>query len=267
MPGVCRSSSIRDLRQGLSAIRIDLLLLQTVRNQAQTTFSARVSGEGRTICWLVHGEEGHVSRVKTNPIPPEASVNDWNYDIIAVGASAGGLGALTELLRPLPVSFPGIVVVQHLHPAHKSHLASLLTSKTSKRVKQAQHGEPILPGLVYIAPPDEHMLVGPGKIQLAHSQLVHFSRPSIDLLLESVAGMYGSRSIGVILSGSNQDGAVGMRAIKEAGGTTIAQDPASCEFKFMPQAAISTGCVDFVVSIGVMADVLKKLCKGTKVRE
>lgn len=111
------------------------------------------------------------------------------------------------------------------------------------------------------------MLVGPGKIQLAHSQLVHFSRPSIDLLLESVAGMYGSRSIGVILSGSNQDGAVGMRAIKEAGGTTIAQDPASCEFKFMPQAAISTGCVDFVVSIGAMADVLKKLCKGTKVRE
>lgn len=206
-------------------------------------------------------------RLRTKPTPREAPVNAWRYDLIAVGASAGGLGALTEMLRPLPLSFPGIVVVQHLHPAHKSHLASLLTSKTSKRVKQAEHGEPILPGLVYIAPPDEHLLVGPGKIQLAHSQLVHFSRPSIDLLLESVAGLYGSRSIGVILSGSNRDGAVGIRAIKEAGGTTIAQDPATCEFKSMPQAAISTGCVDFIVSIGAMADLLKKLCQGTKVRE
>src|SRR5262249_30411394 len=124
----------------------------------------------------------------------------------------------------------------------------------------------ILPGFVYIAPPDEHLLVGPGKIQLAHSQLVHFSRPSIDLLFESVAGMYGSRSIGVILSGSNRDGAVGIRAIKEAGGATIAQDPASAEFRTMPQAAISTGCVDIVVSILKLADVLKDLCEGRRTR-
>jgi two-component system chemotaxis response regulator CheB len=134
--------------------------------------------------------------------------------------------------------------------------------KTAKQVKQAQHGEPILPGLVYIAPPDEHLLVGPGKIQLAHSQLVHFSRPSIDLLFESVAGMYGSRSIGVILSGSNRDGAVGIRAIKEAGGVTMAQDPATSEFKTMPQAAISTGCIDFVMSIADIANTLKDLCEG-----
>jgi len=198
-------------------------------------------------------------------VPLETSRNDWRYDIIAVGASAGGLLALSEMLRPLPPNFPGIVVVQHLDPTHKSHLASLLTRKTSKQVKQAQHGEPILPGLVYIAPPDEHLLVGPGKIQLAHSQLVHFSRPSIDLLFESVAGMYGSRSIGVILSGSNRDGAVGIRAIKEAGGTTLAQDPTSAEFKTMPQAAISTGCIDFVVAIGGIADAVKDLCNGTRV--
>jgi len=168
---------------------------------------------------------GNVPKRTSLPSQVTVPANNWGYDLVAVGASAGGLVALSELLHPLPIAFPGIVVVQHLDPTHKSHLAPLLERRTGKQVKQATHAEPILPGFVYIAPPDEHLLVGPGKIQLAHSQLVHFSRPSIDLLFESVAGMYGSRSIGVILSGSNRDGAVGIRAIKEAGGTTVAQDP------------------------------------------
>jgi two-component system, chemotaxis family, protein-glutamate methylesterase/glutaminase len=149
---------------------------------------------------------------------------------------------------------------------HKSHLAELLARKTAMQVKQAEHGEPILSGLVYIAPPDEHLLVGPGKIQLVHSQLVHFSRPSIDLMFESVAGMYGSRSMGVILSGSNRDGAVGIRAIREAGGTTIAQDPSTAEFRVMPQAAIDTGCVDMIVPISRMGAQLMQLCNGERTR-
>lgn len=189
-------------------------------------------------------------------------IPDSRYDLVAIGASAGGLHALTEVLRPIPLDFPGIVVVQHLDPKHKSHLATLLASRTSKQVKEAEHGEPILPGIVYIAPPDQHLLVGPGKIQLAHSQLVHFSRPSIDLMFESVAGMYGSRSVGVILSGSNHDGAVGIRAIQEAGGTTMAQDPTTAEFRTMPQAAIATGCVDFIVSIAELGVALQKICAG-----
>lgn len=157
---------------------------------------------------------------------------------------------------------PAILVVQHLDPTHESHLAELIARKTSKQVKQAEHGELILPGFVYVGPPDEHLMVGPGKIQLVHSQLVHFSRPSIDLLFESVAGTYGSRSLGVILSGSNHDGAAGIRAIREAGGTTVAQDPASADFRVMPQAAIDTGCVDVVVPISHLGAVLMKLCRG-----
>ena len=101
-----------------------------------------------------------MAKRKPSRISLEVPANNWRYDLIAVGASAGGLMALTEVLRPLPANFPGIVVVQHLDPTHKSHLASLLVRKTSRQVKQAQHGEPILPGLVYIAPPDEHLLVG-----------------------------------------------------------------------------------------------------------
>lgn len=207
--------------------------------------------------------------VKLKPSPAALAIRRVphpRYDLIAIGASAGGLHTLTEVLRPLPLDFPGIVVVQHLDPKHKSHLASLLARRTSKQVKEAEHGEPILPGIVYIAPPDQHLLVGPGKIQLAHSQLVHFSRPSIDLLFESVAGMYGSRSVGVILSGSNHDGAMGIRAIREAGGTTVAQDPATAEFRTMPQASIASGCVDFVVPIAELGPTLQNLCAGKMTR-
>jgi two-component system chemotaxis response regulator CheB len=186
-----------------------------------------------------------------------------NFDVVALGASAGGLNALSQVLGMLPSNFPSsIVVVQHLAPGHKSWIAKLLGRTTRLKVKQAEHGEILLPGVVYTAPPDEHLLVGPGKIQLAHSQLVHFSRPSIDLLFESVAGTYGSRSIGVALSGSGKDGAAGIRTIKEAGGITIAQSPETAEFRHMPEAAIETGCIDFVLPLTDIGEKLAGLCSG-----
>jgi two-component system chemotaxis response regulator CheB len=195
-----------------------------------------------------------------------ALYSDRRFDIVAIGASAGGLHALEMVLSPIAANFPSsVLVVQHLDPHHKSLMGDLLGRRTQLRVKQAEHGEVILPGVVYIAPPDEHLLVGPGKIQLAHSQLVHYSRPSIDLMFESVAGTYGSRSIGVLLSGSNKDGAAGIRTIHEAGGVTLAQQPEGAEFKTMPQAAIATGCVDLVVELPEMAVVLTELCLGTRV--
>jgi len=183
------------------------------------------------------------------------------FDVVAIGASAGGLNALTQVLRSLPATFPSsIVVVQHLSPDHKSWIANLLGHACRMKVKQAEHGEIMLPGLVYTAPPDEHLLVGPGKIQLAHSQLVHFSRPSIDLLFESVAGTYGSRAIGVVLSGSGRDGATGIRAIKEAGGITFSQAPETAEFRPMPQAAVDTGYIDFVLPLEKIGSTLIELC-------
>src|ERR1051326_1095597 len=186
-----------------------------------------------------------------------------NFDVVAMGASAGGLHALSQVLRTLPDNFPSsIVVVQHLAPRHKSWIADLLGRSSRLKVKQAEHGEILLPGTVYPAPPDEHLLVGPGKLQLAHTQLVRFSRPSVDLLFESVAGMYGSRSIGVLLSGSGMDGAEGIRTIKEAGGITMAQAPSTAEFKPMPEAAIATGCVDFVLGLDEIGRKLTELCCG-----
>jgi two-component system chemotaxis response regulator CheB len=195
--------------------------------------------------------------------PEHAAYSTRKYDVVALGCSAGGLNALTRVLQSLPTTFPSsIVVVQHLSPDHKSWMADLLGRSVQLRVKQAEHGEIMLPGTVYLAPPDEHLLVGPGKIQLAHSRLVHFSRPSIDLLFESVAGTYGSRSIAVVLSGGGKDGASGIRAIKEAGGATLAQSPDSAEFRHLPEAVIETGCVDFVLPLEKMGAKLSELCSG-----
>jgi two-component system chemotaxis response regulator CheB len=147
-------------------------------------------------------------------------------------------------------------------------MASLLSKRTRKTVKEAEDGEAILPKTVYIGPPDEHLLVSnKGTIQLAHSRLIRFSRPSIDLLFSSVAATYGYRAIGVILSGSNRDGADGIAAIKRAGGITMAQDPSTAEYRVMPQAAIDTGCVDLVVSLDKMGETISALVARGKKRE
>ena len=145
-------------------------------------------------------------------------------------------------------------------------MATLLSRKTHKMVKEAEDGEAIVPDRVYIGPPDEHLLVTKGKIQLAHSRLIRFSRPSIDLLFGSVAAVYGARAIGVILSGSNQDGADGIAAIKHAGGITIAQDPSTAEYRIMPQAAIDTGCVDLVITLDKVGETISALVARSKKR-
>lgn len=193
-----------------------------------------------------------------NSSNPHEHPRPW-CQLIAIGASAGGLQSLSTVLRAINNDFPGIVVVQHLDPRHESQMASLLSRKTGKHVTEAIQGEQILPGRVYIGPPDEHLLVTGGKIQLAHSRLVRFSRPSIDMMFGSVAAVYGKEAIGVILSGSNRDGADGIAAIRSAGGITIAQDPKTAEYRVMPQAAIDTGCIDFVVPLNEMGSMLTRL--------
>lgn len=150
-------------------------------------------------------------------------------------------------------------MVQHLDPRQKSQIPSLLTRKTGKSAKEAEDSEPIVAGKIYMGPPDEHLLVSQGRIQLAHSRLIRFSRPSIDMMFGSVAATYGSRVIGVILTGSNRDGADGITAIRRAGGVTIAQDPSTAEYRVMPQAAIDTGCVDLVIPLDTIGETLSQL--------
>jgi two-component system, chemotaxis family, protein-glutamate methylesterase/glutaminase len=187
------------------------------------------------------------------------------FEIVAVAASAGGLNALSLLVGALPREFPAaLLIVQHLDPRHRSLIADILSRRTRLRVKQAEDGEPVEPGAVYIAPPDHHLLVnGDRTLSLTHTELVHFVRPSADLLFESVAASYKDRAIGVVLSGSGSDGAMGVQAIKKMGGTVLAQDKGTAEFFGMPGAAAETGCVDFALPLQEMAPALVALVTGS----
>jgi len=173
------------------------------------------------------------------------------FEIVALATSAGGLHALSEILSKLPADFPApIVVVQHLDPRHRSLMAEILSRRTELQVKQAQTEDELAPGMVYIAPPDHHLLVNAdGTLSLSHSELVHFVRPSADLLFESVAASYRERAIAVVLTGAGRDGAMGIEAVKKMGGTTIAQDDETAEYSGMPSAAIATRKVDFVLTL------------------
>jgi two-component system chemotaxis response regulator CheB len=183
------------------------------------------------------------------------------FEILALAASAGGLAALSRILSYLPGDFPiPIVVVQHLDPRHRSLMAEILGRRTPLEVRQARAGDSLHPATVYIAPPDHHLLVNPdGTLSLSQSKLVHFVRPSADLLFESVAGSYRERSIAVVLSGTGRDGSMGVQAIHRVGGTVIAQDPASAEYAGMPKAAIANKCVDFVLGLDEIAPALLTL--------
>ncbi len=177
------------------------------------------------------------------------------FDVVAFAASAGGLHALSEVLGGLRDDFPAaLLVVQHLDPRHRSLMAEILERRTPLQVQTAREGKQVAAGVVYVAPPDQHLLVDPrGIIRLTQTELVHFLRPSADLLFESVAGAYGERSVAVVLSGSGSDGAMGVQAIKKKGGTVIVQDEATSEFFGMPEAAIRTGCTDFILPLDEIA--------------
>lgn len=183
------------------------------------------------------------------------------FDIIALASSAGGLTALSEVLSHLPKDFPvPVVLVQHLDPRHRSLMADILSRRTPLKVKEAAEGDAMRAGTVYVAPPNHHLLINPdGRLTLSQSELVHFVRPSADLLFESVAAMHKERAIAVVLSGSGSDGSMGVQGIKKMGGTVIAQDEGSSEFFGMPGASIKTGMVDFVLPLGEIAPALVAL--------
>jgi two-component system chemotaxis response regulator CheB len=180
------------------------------------------------------------------------------FEIVAVAASAGGLKAITQVLSALPAEFPAaLVVVQHLDRRYRSLLAQILGRHTALRVKQAVEGDQLRAATAFIAPPDRHLLVNPdGSLSLSQTKLVHFVRPSADLLFESVAGSYGARGIAVVLSGMGSDGAMGVRAINKMGGKVIVQDQKTSQFRGMPGAAEDTGTADLILRLEAIGPAL-----------
>jgi two-component system, chemotaxis family, protein-glutamate methylesterase/glutaminase len=174
--------------------------------------------------------------------------------VVAMAASAGGIQALSTVLGGLPRELPAAVaIVQHLDRHHPSVLAELLGRRSALEVRQAGDGVELREGEVVVAPPDHHLLVNPdGSCSLTTTDLVHFVRPSADLLFESCAGAFGTSAIAVVLSGMGIDGSLGIAAVKERGGFVIAQD-AAAEFGGMPAAAIATGIVDRILPLDDIA--------------
>ena len=160
------------------------------------------------------------------------------YRIVVVGTSWGGLHALTVLVRGLPADFAlPLAVVQHRSKDSDGLLAQILQDETELRVSEVEDKEPIEAGHVYVAPPDYHLLVDGAYFSLSVDPPVRFSRPSIDVTFISAASACGAATVGVVLTGANEDGALGLRRIAERGGHAVVQDPASAEIATMPAAA------------------------------
>lgn len=186
-------------------------------------------------------------------------------EAIVIGGSAGALDALAGLLPALPADCPlPVAIVVHV-PNKPSYLAEVLASRTVLRVKEAEDKEPIAPGVVYVAPPNYHLLIERGRtFALSDDQLLHFSRPAIDVLFESAAEAYGNRLAGVVLTGASEDGAAGLAAIKRAGGLAIVQLPATASARAMPEAAIAATQVDHVLPVAEIAPLLARLAGGAR---
>jgi two-component system chemotaxis response regulator CheB len=164
-----------------------------------------------------------------------------DIEAIVIGASAGAIASLTQLLPPLAPDYPlPILVTVHVPPDHPNSIPALLQSKCRVTIKEAEDKEPLHPGTVYFAPPDYHLLVEKDRsLSLSNEEPVSFARPSIDVLFESAADVYGKALLALVLSGANHDGAKGSRSVVHAGGTVVVQTPDSSAARLMPESTLS----------------------------
>jgi two-component system chemotaxis response regulator CheB len=183
--------------------------------------------------------------------------------IVVIGTSRGGLHALGVVLSALPPDFPlPVAVVQHRTRDADSSLSDLLQRQTPLRVVETDDKTSIEPGIVYLAPPDYHLLVDETQLSLSTEDRVSFARPSIDVLFDSAAMAFGSGVIAVILTGANEDGADGAAAVKRHGGRVIAQDPLEAESPAMPAAVVDRHLADAVLPLAAIAPYLVAVARS-----
>ena len=181
-------------------------------------------------------------------------------DTIVIGASAGGVQALLTLVADLPRNLPAAVfIVLHVSANAPSLLPSLLERQSKLKVAHAVDGEPIVRGRIYVAPPDQHLIIEDNKVRLVHGPKENLHRPSIDALFRSAARWAGPRTIGVVLTGARDDGKVGMRAVKQRGGLTIVQHPYEAPFPSMPLSVMREIEVDYSIPLREIGPLLNQL--------
>lgn len=175
--------------------------------------------------------------------------------LIVVGSSSGGLNALVRLFDSLPARIPAaVMIVQHMSPHFDSRLSEILARSSKMKIQQARAGVSILEGNVYIAPPDQHLVINEsGVLGLNSDAKVNYTRPAVDTLFISAAENFGERVIAVVLTGYGKDGTIGCEAVARAGGIVIAQDEASSAQYGMPGSAADGGYVDFILPLAEIA--------------
>lgn len=185
-------------------------------------------------------------------------------EAIVIGASAGGVEALSEILPALRRGAAvATMVVLHLPRERPSLLAQIFADRCRQPVVEAQDKEPAQAGVIHFAPPDYHLLVDRSEdgpiLAMSNDELVNYSRPAIDVLFESAADVFGPRLLGILLTGGNHDGAAGMQAIARAGGVTVVQSPQQAQVPYMPAQALAMGNIDYVLTLQQIADLLRTL--------
>lgn len=184
-------------------------------------------------------------------------------DIVVIGASAGGVGVLTDLMPQLDAGLPvTLLVVQHVGRSGPSVLPAILARHSGMHIAPAVQGAPLYLGYAYIAPPNLHLVVEQRRLSLTDEPPEHFARPSIDVLFRSAAHAFGRHLAALVLCGAGQDGAAGIRVVHEMGGLTIALSPEGLAYGAMPAAAIATGAVDQVIPALELAPFIRKLALG-----
>ena len=230
------------------------------KNAQETTIDSPADKSG--LAEKVASKKPRKTPVKKKPAPAILPVEERNF-LVGIGASAGGLEALSDLIGTLPDDL-GVpyIVVQHLSPTHRSMMVTLLARETSMLVKDAEDGETPLANVIYVTPANWNIILKDGVMRLLVPGKTVMPKPSATALFNSLAEEKGEDAIGVILSGTGSDGAAGIAAIKAAGGFTFAQDPEAAKYSGMPQAAISTGCVEWVMTCRGIAEEITAIARA-----
>jgi two-component system chemotaxis response regulator CheB len=201
--------------------------------------------------------------------PNTAAGRPATAHVVVIAASAGGIDALRTVLGGLPDGFPApVVIVLHRTPGRESLFASIFKRDSALPVKDAVEGEIIAPGMIYLAPADHHLTLDrDGRMVFSEKLKISYGRAAADPLFESAAEAYGSRAVGVVLSGGGRSGATGAKAIHDVGGKVLAQDQATSRHFSMPKAAIDAGAVTTILPITQIAEQLKQLIKPSEESE
>ena len=235
-----------------------------MRVTPQYALRACTPGPAANPTQMVDDNRGTAALVATEAsVAPDDSGSAGACPVVGIGASAGGLDAYIRLIKHVsPGSGLAYVLVQHLDPAHESQLPEILARAASIPVAVAHDGVRMRGDHVYVIPSGASMTVSDGHLRVAKRQREAGVHTVIDAFLASLADVHGPDAIGVVLSGAGSDGARGIRAVKEAGGITLAQDPVSAQFPSMPERAMATGCVDFVFTPEAIAERLGEIARG-----